>query len=803
MNKFLLFLLLLMTFQLQAQTTFQVPPKEILELADTKSPANNVISRNNKFLAMLERPLYKSIEELAETELKLAGLRINPENFSPSRSTFFTSLKIQTINPLKEITITGLPENLKIVNFTFSPKENYASFVFYQTYKLGLWVIDLNTGVAKEVLNSGLNASIGGTYQWLDDESAIVCKYKGSKQKLDFVRELPKGPATQDATGEKAPARTFQDLLKNKQDEIKFDYYAKSEIVKVFLDGKQMEKLLPEGIYKKVLFSPDLKLILTEELKQPYSYTLTYGSFPSQFNIYDHTGKFIKSFYDRPLQDKVGISFDAVESGKRNIFWRPDMPSTLIWCEAMDGGDPAKEVVNRDQLFQSSAPFTQSSSLCLLKNRFSGISFGRNDLAIVEDFWYKNRNTKSYFIDPSKSNDNPTIIFDRSSEDLYSEPGDFQSTFNEYNRQVLQFSKDGKKLFLVGEGYSPEGNRPFFDEFDIASKKTNRIWRAEGKETYEYIVRVLDFNKYQLLTSIESPKTYPNLYIRDLVKKIAPRQITFKENPYKSLENITKKKIEYKRKDGVQLSATMYLPAGYDKTKDGRLPMLMDAYPTEYKDDKAAGQVKESPYTFVGINWASSLFWVTRGYCILEDAQFPIIGKGKEEPNDTYIEQLVADAEAAIQYVDSIGVVDKSKCAVMGHSYGAFMTANLLAHSSLFAAGIARSGAYNRSLTPFGFQSEERSYWQAMDVYNKMSPFNYADQFKSPLLMIHGDADNNPGTFTLQSERLFQAIKGNGGKARLVLLPFESHGYAARENILHMLWEMDTWLDKYVKRDKK
>lgn len=785
---------------LNAQITYQVPPKEILELADTKSPAMNVISRNNKYLALLERPLYKSIEELAETELKLAGLRINPENFSPSRATFFTNFKIQTINPVKEIQITGLPSNLKMVNFSFSPKENYAAFVYYQTYKLGLWVIDLNTGVAKEILNSGLNSTIGGTYQWLDDESGLVCKYKGNRQRLDFARELPKGPATQDATGEKAPARTFQDLLKNKQDELKFDHYAKAEVVKVFLDGRPMEKLLPEAIYKKIAYSSDNKFILTEELKQPYSYTLTYGSFPSQFNIYDNQGKFIKTFYDRPLQDKVGISFDATEAGKRNIMWRNDMPATLVWCEAPDGGDPSKEVAFRDQLFQSDAPFTANKSLCQLKNRFAGITFGNKDFAIVDDFWYKNRNTKSYIIDPSKTNDNPTIIFDRSSEDVYSDPGEFQTTYNEFNRSVLQFNKDGKKLYLVGEGYSPEGNKPFFDEYEIATKKTNRVWRADGKETYEYIVRVLDFNKYQLLTSVESPKVFPNLYVKDLMRKIAPRQITFKENPYKSLVNITKKKIEYKRKDGVQLSATMYLPAGYDKAKDGRLPMLMDAYPTEYKDDKAAGQVKESPNTFVGLNWAASLFWVTRGYCILEDAQFPIIGKGKEEPNDTYIEQLVADAEAVINYVDSLGVVDKTKCAVMGHSYGGFMTANLLAHSNLFAAGIARSGAYNRSLTPFGFQSEERSYWQAMDVYNKMSPFNYADKFKSPLLMIHGDADNNPGTFTLQSERLFQAIKGNGGKARLVLLPFESHGYAARENILHMLWEMDTWLEKYVKR---
>jgi dipeptidyl aminopeptidase/acylaminoacyl peptidase len=367
------------------------------------------------------------------------------------------------------------------------------------------------------------------------------------------------------------------------------------------------------------------------------------------------------------------------------------------------------------------------------------------------------------------------------------------------NRPVLEFSKDGKKLYLEGEGCSPEGNKPFLDEFEIATKKTKRLWRADGKSTYETIVKVLDIEKKLLITSIEAPKTMPNLFIRNFGKKDAPRQITFRPNPYESLAKVSKQKIFYKRKDGVQLSATLYLPAGYDKAKSGKLPMLMEAYPTEYKDDKAAGQVKESPHTFISINWATPVYWVNRGFAILEDAQFPIIGKGTEEPNDTYNEQLVGDAEAAIRYVDSLGVVDKNRCAVMGHSYGAFMTANLLCHSNLFAAGIARSGAYNRTLTPFGFQSEERNYWQAQKIYNTMSPFNFADKFSSPILLIHGDADNNPGTFTLQSERLFQAIKGNGGKARLVLLPFESHGYAARENIMHMLWEMDSWLDKWVK----
>lgn len=783
-----------------AQGNFQLPPKEILELADTKAPPTNLISPKNRFLIQLERPLYKSLAELAEPELKLAGLRINPENFNQSRSTYYTSLKLFRFPEMTEISVQGLPAQISMQYLSFSPTENYLAFVRVLPQDLELWTIDLKTGTARNTQNNNLNAVLGSPYQWDADGKSIIIRYKGEKGPWKESKELPKGPTIQDASGQKSPARTYQDLLRNAQDEAKFDYYAKSWIARVFVEPRrEAQNILPEGVYKRLSLSPDGNSILLEEMLKPYSYALPYNFFPSRFDLLDRNGKKISTFYNRPLQDKTPIDFDAVEEGKRNIQWRNDEPATLIWTEAPDGGDPKKESEFRDVVYEARPPYSQPTLLCRLKNRFAGIAFGNKEVAIVEDYWWKNRNTKTYLIRPDGENPNPKIIFDRSSQDEYANPGDFLTEENAMNKQVLKMSPDGKKLYLAGQGCNPDGNRPFLDEYELASGKTKRLWQADGKTTYENLIRVLNYEKGEILTSIESPKNYPNLYLRTLGKKTAPKQLTFRSNPYQSLAKVSKQKIYYKRKDGVALSATLYLPAEYDKTKSGRLPMLMEAYPTEFKDEKTAGQVTESPHRFVAINWASPVFWVNRGYAVLEDAKFPIVGKGKEEPNDTYVEQLVADAEAAIRYVDSLGVVDKNRCAVMGHSYGAFMTANLLCHSNLFAAGLARSGAYNRTLTPFGFQAEERTYWQAPEVYTKMSPFTYADKFKSPLLLIHGDADNNPGTFTLQSERLFQAIKGNGGKARLVLLPYESHGYAARENIMHMLWEMDSWLEKWVK----
>ncbi len=801
-STFLFFIgLVLFSFPGSGQTNYQIPPKEIMELADTKAPATNLISPKNQFLVQVERPLYKTLEELAEPEMKLAGLRINPLNFNQSRGNYFTSLKLFSLPDAKEIPVSGLPGLVKMQNISFSPAETHLAFVMVSENDLQLWTLELKTGQARYTGTHHLNGVMGWPYTWDSDGKSVIVKYKGEKGPWQDKRELPKGPATQDASGVKSPARTYQDLLRNKQDEAKFEYYTKAYLARIQVGTiKEAQNLTQEGIFKQISPSPDGSLIMVEELVQPYSYTLPFGFFASRFDILDQNGKKQSTFYNRPLQDKIPSDFDAVEAGKREISWRNDEGATLMWVEAPDGGDSKKPSEFRDQFFQAKAPKFEAKSVCFLKNRIAGVYFGDGNLAILQDSWWKNRNTKTYLINPGLEKQDPKIIFDRSSEDEYKNPGEFLTEENAMHQAVLRRSKDGKKLYLQGEGCSPEGNRPFLDEYDLATGKTKRLWQADGKSTYETIVKVLDLEKKSLITSIQAPKVMPNLFLRNFGKKDAPKQLTFRPNPYVSLANVSKQKIFYKRKDGVQLSATLYLPAGYDKAKNGRLPMLMEAYPTEFKDDAAAGQVTESPHMFISINWASPVFWVNRGFAVLEDAKFPIIGKGDEEPNDTYISQLVADAEAAIQYVDSLGVVDKNRCAVMGHSYGAFMTANLLCHSNLFAAGIARSGAYNRTLTPFGFQSEERNFWQAPKVYQEMSPFNYADKFKNPILLIHGDADNNPGTFTLQSERLFQAIKGNGGKARLVLLPFESHGYAARENILHMLWEMDEWLGKWVKK---
>lgn len=793
--------LLIPTAYAQSDLSFQIPPKEILELVDIKQPPLPIIDRNVNYIVFLERQTFKSLQELSENELRLAGIRINTQTFNGSRGTYFIGMTMQNVQTGKNIIITGLPKDYKIEYPTFSPKYNYFSFVNTSNDGLELWVVDVKNGEAKKVSSTKLSAVTGRPYSWSADEKFLYCFARNSSKPSFQEKELPLGPAIQEATRTKAPVRTYQDLLRNSNDEKKFEYYASASVVKIFLDGKVIP-FLPSNIYRSFNPSPNGDYILVEEVNKPFSYQVPYYQFPYKVKAYDKNGILVKELASKPLQDKIPTSFDAVESGMRDFSWRSDKPATVVWCEAQDEGDPANAVEKRDKIFQMDAPFKgEVKFLTSTLNRFRGITWGDNNTAVMIDTWRKNRNTKSYLLNPEIANENPKIIFDGSSEDLYNNPGRFVTAPNKFNENTLLFSQDKSKLYLIGEGFSPEGSKPFVDEYNIITGEKNRLWRSEGKTTYESIIRIIDIQKNLLLTRIEGVKVFPNYFIRNISTSENPKQITFASNPYKSFENVSKQKIFYKREDGVELSATLYLPAGYDKAM-GRLPMLMEAYPTEFKDASAAGMVRDSPFRFVSLNYGSPVFWAARGYAVMEGAAFPIIGKGKEEPNDTYIEQLVANAKAAIKAVDDMGIVDPKSVAVMGHSYGAFMTANLLAHSDLFAAGIARSGAYNRTLTPFGFQAEERTFWQAKDVYDKMSPFNYADKLKTPILLIHGELDNNSGTFPINSERMFAALKGLGGTARLVFLPYESHGYAAKENILHMLWEMDSWLEKYVKNRK-
>ena len=537
---------------------------------------------------------------------------------------------------------------------------------------------------------------------------------------------------------------------------------------------------------------------MVSTLQKPFSYIVPLNRFPQKTIVYDLSGNEVQVVNEVPLNEIQAKGFSSTRNGKRNMNWRADKPASLYYVIALDEGDQANLVDYRDELFSWDAPFTTAPiSLLKIQQRYGGLMWGNETTAIAFDSWYDTRNQKAYQLNPSNPAEKASVIMDRNYQDIYSDPGNFETKRNQFNKNVLAI--ENGNMFLIGDGFTKEGQFPFIDEYNIKTKKTKRLYTSNLKDKKEDLLSIEDFKKGDVLVQIQSKNDFPNYYFRNIKSgKLTP--ITAFPNPFESIKNVYKEVIKYKRNDGVELSGTLYLPAGYDrKRKTEKLPLLIWAYPAEFKDKNSAGQSDKNPNEFTFPYYGSFVYWVTKGYAVLDDASFPIIGEGTTEPNDTFINQLVANGAAAIDAVNALGYINPKKVAVGGHSYGAFMTANLLTHSTLFACGIARSGAYNRTLTPFGFQSEQRNYWDVPEVYNTMSPFMNANKMKTPMLIVHGEADNNPGTFTLQSERYFQALKNLGAPVRMVLLPKESHGYAAKDNILHLLWEQDHFLEKYLK----
>jgi dipeptidyl aminopeptidase/acylaminoacyl peptidase len=795
--------LLIMNNYAQEELKFQLPPREILDLVDIKPQPAVVMDADNRYLVMLDRNAMKSLHDLAEEEVRLAGVRINPRLFMPSRKTYYLGISIRDLLENRDVQLRNLPSALRISDVRFSPDGHFLAFINTIENRPSLWIIDMKTGEAREIFNQPMNGVLGAPFLWLPDESGllVVVVPEGSWNNPP-EKPLPVGPSVQEASGKKAPVRTYQDLLRNPYDEQLFEYYATANILKIKLDGTLIP-FMPPAMYAGLSWSPDGNYLLVSTIEKPFSYKVPFYRFSMKYTLHSKTGEFLRDIYSRGIVEDVPPSFDACEKGRRELGWRLDAPAQLFWVEALDGGDPSVETSERDALYLMDVSNIESQPVKVATTslRFSDIIWGNGKLAVLKENWYKTRESLTYFIAPDEPSAGKRLVFDVSTEDLYNDPGEFITRRGPFKTQILWFSDDKKFLYLEGEGFSPQGNKPFLDQMNLQTLKTHRLWQADGKSTYESILRIIDPQKVKLITSVESKFQNPNLYFRE---KNQLKTITNFPNPYTDFsQKVVSEKVFYKRSDGIDLDGTLYLPVGYDFEKDGPLPLLMWAYPREYKDAAHAGQVKDSPHQFVRLHYGSPVFWVLRGFAVLDEAAFPIVAKDGGEPNDTFVEQLVENASAAIDYLAERGIVDRRRVAIGGHSYGAFMVANLLAHSDLFAAGIARSGAYNRTLTPFGFQSEERTFWEAPDIYMKMSPFVYAHKIKAPLLLIHGDADNNPGTFTLQSERMFAAINGLGGTARLVLLPFESHGYAARENILHMLWETDRWLEKYVKTASK
>jgi dipeptidyl aminopeptidase/acylaminoacyl peptidase len=792
---------------------YQLPPAPLQAIVDApRAPLLNLSPKRN-LAVMVAQPALPGIAEVAQPELKLAGLRVNPRTYAASRFSFGTDLTLLDIDTRKEMKIAGLPKGVRVTELAWSPDQRYLAFS-HTNYGdaagkgagVELWLVDVAARSAKKLTSQSLSAVFSRGFQWQPDGKGLLVQLRPAGQgAAPQLTGIPSGPAAQDSQPGAGTRliRTYPDLLKNEEDARLFEHYITSQLALVDLSGKTRLIGKP-GQYSRASLAPGGNYLLTSSIARPYSYIVPVSSFGEDIEVRELDGKVQHTVAKLPLREGLPPGNDAVPPGQRHISWRVDAPATLVWAEAQDGGDPAKAAEIRDIVYTQAAPFTaQPTVLAKLGSRYAGIAWGRSDVALLNERWYKTRAVKQWKIAPDQPDTAPELIYQGSAEDRYNNPGSPVMRADAAGLPRLLISADNA-ILLDGAGATPEGDRPFIDRLNLSTKKKERLFQSAAPY-YENVVAVLNEDGSKLLSTRESPTERPNYYVRNLALQGDAQltALTHFPHPLPQLKDVQKEQIRYKRKDGVDLTATLLLPPQYDAKRDGPLPMLMWAYPQEFKSAEAASQTTGSPYKFNAVSYWGPAAFLAMGYAVLDNPSFPIVGQGEQEPNDTYLPQLVADAEAAVDEVVRRGVAERHRIAIGGHSYGAFMTGNLLAHTRLFKAGIARSGAYNRTLTPFGFQSEDRPFWKAQDVYQAMSPFNNADKIKDALLLIHGADDNNSGTFPIQSERMFQAVKGLGGTARLVMLPNESHAYRARESIMQMLYETNSWLEKYVKAAKQ
>ena len=776
---------------------YLTPPKEIVEAFDAPLLPTAILSPSKQVIALVYRRNYPTIAELAQPMLRLAGARVNPKTNGPHRTANVFAITLRKIADGGEVKV-AVPPQANLSNVRFSPDGSRLSFLNTKENSIELWVADTATGKAKVVSGADrLNATTGDPCDWLHDNMTLICELVPTgRGPAPTEPSVPMGPNIIENYGKAAPAATFEDMIKTAHDEALFEYYFTSQLVAINVTSAGKTLIGRPAIFSSVTPSPGGEYILISKIMRPFSHLIPMNGFPEDVEVWRRKGEVARKVADVPTRE--GVPLTGVQTGPRGYHWRQDQPATVVWAEALDGGDLKNKVPFRDKVMAVSAPFIGApTEIAKTEWRYSGISFTEEGVALLSESDRASRHTRTWILE---SGAEPRKLWDRRQDAAYENPGNpvmrrdsggFGGGGGGGSSVIMQ---TGDYIFLTGQGASPEGDRPFIDRLNLKTLATERLFRSDAK-SYETVIAPLSDDAKTILTRSETPADPPNYYVRELPGD-AKRAVTGFKDPQPQMRGVTHQLVTYQRKDGVKLSATLYLPPGYKQGQ--RLPVVMWAYPREFGDPDSASQITGSPNRFTTVSGYSHLFLLLSGYAIFDNPTMPIIGPG-ETANDHYVEQLVADAEAAIDKVVEMGVGDRERIGVGGHSYGAFMTANLLAHSRLFRAGFAESGAYNRSLTPFGFQSERRTFWEEPDLYAKMSPFWYANQIKDPILLMHGEADDNSGTFPIQSERFYMALKGFGATVRYETLPFEAHGYAGRETLLHILAERINWFDKYVK----
>jgi dipeptidyl aminopeptidase/acylaminoacyl peptidase len=786
---------------------FSLPDSDVTAIIDAPPTPLIVPSPDEKYLVVVGYEAHPPVSMLARPILRLAGLRLDPALGTRQRTRRFSSLSVLRISDgsLRPLT---LPAGAQVSVPAWAPDGHRFAFMVDEADGVGVWLADASTdedpvqvpGLRVVDVLSSEPPSTGATISWTRDGRWLLAFGAAPRSAESAGPSLtaptaPIEPRIDESVGKKSQMATFQDLLRTAADEDTFEALATTVPLRIDPATGASEQLGPPGLYQYVEDSPDGQYLLVYRLQRPFSFRVPNGLFARRTEVWTAAGEPVRVIADLPVSDQVPMM--GVPTGPRLATWDECSPAKLIWVEALDGGDPVAPAEHRDEVRSLAAPFEGEPEVAfLLAHRCLGWSnMDAADSIMLTEHDRDRRWLTTWLCDLADTSKN-RVLFDLSEDDAYGDPGDPMLVLNPDGSRTIR--QHGDTIYLRGDGATPDGDRPFLDTYDLATGETTRLFHSRADE-YESVLCFIEGRAGQLVIWHQSQAEPPNLWIIPTGEDPAQARqpLTSWADPHPALTGMVKRLMLTDRGDGVQLSGMLHLPPGYDQARDGRLPLVIWAYPNDYGSADTAGQVRLTASRFTRLVASDPAWFVLRGYAVLANAAMPVIGD-PETKNDTYIEQTCAAAEAHIKALVSEGIADPARVAVAGHSYGAFMTANLLAHTDLFAAGIARSGAYNRTLTPFGFQSERRSFWEVPHVYDQVSPFRYVDQITAPLLLVHGEQDANSGTFPVQSERLYQAIQGTGGTARLVILPFESHGYVARESVLHVLAEQFAWLDRWI-----
>ena len=780
----------------QAQSpasVYQQPSTAIRDLLDAPALPRHQLSPDRQTLATLEMRRMPGIDELARPVLKLAGVRFDPATSGPQNITPILRLRLRALlSADAPERIVELPNHGAFHSFAWAPDGQRFVLQKRNEQATELWVGETATGRLRQMAGIKLNTILTGSeLSWLNGHELLALTVPDRRGAVPVAPRAPGGPAVQENLGRVSPERTYPDLLKNAFDEAQFEYFARSQMTVVDVASGTSKDIGEPGLFSSVGGVGDgtsSAYLLTERLTRPFSYSLPWDDFPRTVELRQRDGKVLRELARVPL--KTGVAVEGVVIGPRAFHASPNKDAAVFWIEALDGGNPNNKAAYRDRVMRLSAPFTaEPVEVQRMPHRFARLAFlDDGQHALLSEIDRQRAWTRTYLLPLNGTQSKP--LFDHSLRERYRFPGTPMTRVLPGNGRTVVIVDKGE-LLMAGPGASPKGERPFLDRLALKDLTTARLFQSSETD-YEQPLALLADNR--LVTIKESATEPPNLFLRD-GNSAGSVALTKARDPTPQLRKIHRELVTFKRADGVALSFWLYLPPDY---KEGeKRPALVWAYPLEFTDGSTAGQVSGSANRFASFPPLSPLNLVMDGFAVLSDATMPVVGDPKTV-NDSFVEQITMNARAIIDKADELGSIDTKRLAVGGHSYGAFMTVNLLAHTDLFKAGIARSGAYNRTLTPFGFQAERRSLWEARDVYLKLSPFLYANQIKEPLLLTHGEADNNSGTFPIQTERLYQALAGNGGTVRYVSLPYESHGYTARESVGHVQWEMSHWLKTYL-----